>query len=248
MEGIGPVSMDVAKLMTESAPSMYRLLVDPITNQPIEAGIDCYRISKSLRLMLQVRDEYCQFPGCYAKASTSEVDHMRAFAAGGKSTPTNLEHLCHRHHILKHFKDDKDRHGIRRALNEPDREGIRLRGWTPSREDDGRVSWTSPTGRYCPPASRTEPGPAYPQWLKEYLEAITIIESFTAATTIGNGTNHGTALTEADIYTPEEEDDRDDERFDPNHLPEPPEEFLIDFDKNGWQEITNTTLNHQPLE
>ena len=95
MEGIGPVSIDVAKLMTESAPSMYRLLVDPITNQAIEAGVDCYRISKSLRLMLQVRDEYCQFPGCYAKASTSDVDHIRAFAAGGKSTPTNLVHLCH---------------------------------------------------------------------------------------------------------------------------------------------------------
>ncbi|WP_449372707.1 HNH endonuclease [Arthrobacter psychrolactophilus] len=95
MEGIGPVSMDVARLMTESAPSMYRLLVDPITSQPIEAGVDCYRISKSLRMMLQVRDEYCQFPGCYAKASTSEVDHMEAFAAGGKSTPANLEILCH---------------------------------------------------------------------------------------------------------------------------------------------------------
>ena len=53
-------------------------------------------------------------------------------------------------------------------------------------------------------------------------------------------------MTETDMYTPEEEDDRDDQGFDPDHLPEPPEEFLIDFTKNGWQEI-NTTLKHPGL-
>ncbi|WP_425864570.1 DUF222 domain-containing protein [Arthrobacter sp. TWP1-1] len=177
MEGAGPISMDVAKRMTESAPSMYRLLVDPISNIPLEAAMDSYRITKSMRTMLRIRDEYCQFPGCNAKASTSEVDHMKAFSAGGKSTAANLEHLCRRHHLRKHFKDDKNRYGQRRSINEPERHSLRFRGWTPRRETDGRVSWTSPSGRYCPPEPEHHQPPAYPKWVKNTMTTMTTEQS-----------------------------------------------------------------------
>ncbi len=171
MEGAGPISMEIAKRMTESAPSMYRLLVDPISNKPREAAMDSYRITKSMRTMLRIRDEYCQFPGCNAKASTSEMDHMKAFSTGGKSTPANLEHLCKRHHRMKHFKDDKNRYGQYRSINEPERHSLRLRGWTPYRETDGRISWTSPSGRYCPPETEFEQAPAYPKWVKNTMNS-----------------------------------------------------------------------------
>ncbi|SEE40160.1 HNH endonuclease [Arthrobacter alpinus] len=171
MEGAGPISMEVAKRMTESAPSMYRLLVDPISNNPLEAAMDSYRITKSMRTMLRIRDEYCQFPGCNAKASTSEVDHMQAFNAGGKTTPANLEHLCKRHHHMKHFNDDKNRYGHYRSINEPERHNLHLRGWTPRRAEGGRVSWTSPSGRYCPPEPELEQAPAYPKWIKAGMDA-----------------------------------------------------------------------------
>ncbi|SED80827.1 HNH endonuclease [Arthrobacter alpinus] len=171
MEGAGPISMDIARRMSESAPSIYRLLVDPISNKPLEAGMDCYRITKTMRTMLRIRDEYCQFPGCNAKASTSEIDHIQAFNAGGKTTPANLEHLCKRHHHMKHFKDDKNHDGQYRSINEPERNNLHLRGWTPRRAEDGRVSWTSPSGRYCPPEPELEQAPAYPKWIKTGMDA-----------------------------------------------------------------------------
>ncbi|WP_449372412.1 hypothetical protein [Arthrobacter psychrolactophilus] len=60
----------------------------------------------------------------------------------------------------------------------------------------------------------------------------------------GTTTANGAGLTGAELYASDEEDDREDEGFDPEHLPEPPDEFLIDFDKEGWQEITNPTPGH----
>ncbi|WP_083508713.1 HNH endonuclease signature motif containing protein [Arthrobacter alpinus] len=171
MEGAGPISMDIARRMSESAPSIYRLLVDPISNKPLEAGMDCYRITKTMRTMLRIRDEYCQFPGCNAKASTSEIDHIQAFNAGGKTTAANLEHLCKRHHHMKHFKDDKNHDGQYRSINEPERHSLRLRGWTPRRESDGRIGWTTPTGQYCPPEPGLEQPPAYPKWIKTAMDA-----------------------------------------------------------------------------
>jgi hypothetical protein len=204
MEGAGPISMDVAKRMMESAPSMYRLLVDPISNKPLDAAMDSYRITKSMRTMLRIRDEYCQFPGCNAKASTSEVDHMKAFSAGGKSTTANLSHLCKRHHLRKHFKDDKNRYGQYRSINEPERHSLRLRGWTPQRETDGRVSWTSPSGRYCPPEVELEQAPAYPKWLKN-----------TMATMLAEQAEHD--WEQEILDTPE-----DDGSWGPEGMPEPP--------------------------
>ncbi len=170
MEGAGPISMEVAKRLASQASSMLRVLVDPISNEPLDIAPDRYRISQSMRTMLRITEEYCQFPGCLAKAITCDVDHIRSFETGGRSIYNNLENLCSRHHLLKHFKDDKDRHGKRRCIDEPERQDVRLRGWTPCVEEDGRVSWTSPSGRYCPPNLQEKHPPAYPKWLKKLID------------------------------------------------------------------------------
>ena len=204
MEGAGPISMEIAKQLTETSPSLYRLLIDPITNKPSDAAVERYRITKSMRTMLRIRDEYCQFPGCNAKASTSDLDHMKAFAAGGTSEPGNLEHLCKRHHRMKHFKDDKNRHGEPRSIQEPERDALRLRGWTPHRESDGRVSWTSPSGRYCPPEPEHHQPPAYPKWVKN-----------TMATMLTEQSEHD--WEQEILDTPE-----DDGSWGPEGMPEPP--------------------------
>lgn len=169
MEGAGPISMDIAQRMAAKSPSIYRLLVDPVTNTPLGQGAECYRITQAMRTMLQARDEYCQFPGCPNKASTSDLDHLQAFSAGGKTTPANLEHLCRRHHHIKHFKDDKNRHGQPRSINEPERQNLPLRGWTPHRGPDNRITWTTPTGQHCRPEPHNTPPPSYPTWLKQHL-------------------------------------------------------------------------------
>ncbi|SEE70287.1 HNH endonuclease [Arthrobacter alpinus] len=232
MEGAGPISMDIARRMSESAPSIYRLLVDPISNKPLEAGMDCYRITKTMRTMLRIRDEYCQFPGCNAKASTSEIDHIQAFNAGGKTTPANLEHLCKRHHHMKHFKDDKNHDGQYRSINEPERNNLHLRGWTPRREEGGRVSWTTPTGQYCPPEPGLEQPPAYPEWIKTAMDA-------KLAQKLAEQSEHDWEKELLD--TPE-----DDGSWGPAGMPEPPPGL---FPANAEEEeILNLNAIHRALE
>ncbi|MGP9502361.1 DUF222 domain-containing protein [Specibacter sp. AOP5-B1-6] len=168
LEGYGPLSMEVARHLAAGAPSLLRVLVDPISNEPLDVAPQRYRINTAMRTMLQIRDEYCQFPGCLAKATNCEIDHIKKFEHGGLSIYDNLETLCHRHHVLKHFKDDRTRTGECRTDQSPEREAVRLRGWTPAIVA-GRVAWTSPTGRYYPPEVGDTQPPVYPEWLKTHI-------------------------------------------------------------------------------
>lgn len=168
MEGAGPISMDVAKRLMDQAPSLYRVITDPISNKPLDCAPQQYRITKAMRTMLRIRDEYCQFPGCTAKAAYTEVDHIRRFGSGGLTIFDNLECLCKHHHQLKHFKDDRTRSGHHRSDQTPERAAIRLRGWTPSKTESG-VAWTSPSGRYIPPESPDIQGPRLPKWLMKIV-------------------------------------------------------------------------------
>ncbi|MET4001693.1 hypothetical protein ABIB48_000391 [Arthrobacter sp. UYCu511] len=170
MEGTGPISMEVAKRLAVEAGSFLRVLVDPLTNRPIDRYPDRYRIDRAMRTMLLIRDVYCQFPGCMAKAINCDVDHVKSFESGGRSIYNNLEHLCGHHHRVKHFKDDKDRHGRRRCIAEPERQSLRLRGWSPRVEENGTISWISPSGRYCPPEPPEQQPPVYPKWLKKIIQ------------------------------------------------------------------------------
>jgi len=136
----------------------------------LDLAPDSYRITKAMRTMIRIRDEYCQFPGCTAKACSSEVDHIRAFESGGQTTLENLETLCLHHHLLKHFKDDKTRSGTSRNHHDPERARVGLRGWTPVVEDDGHVSWRSPTGRFFPSDPSEPMLMHYPSWLKTLID------------------------------------------------------------------------------
>jgi hypothetical protein len=84
-----------------------------------------YSASPVMRTALALLDETCRFPGCGRRAGRCELDHTRAWAEGGRTTPANLAHLCSRHHHLKH-------------------EG----GWkaTASRDGTRTLHWTSPRG------------------------------------------------------------------------------------------------------
>ncbi|MFC8302363.1 DUF222 domain-containing protein [Specibacter sp. NPDC057265] len=170
MEGVGPISVELARRLTAGAPSLYRVLVDPITNKPLDYAPESYRISKAMKTMLTIRDEYCLFPGCTTVAVNCEVDHVKRFETGGRSVYNNLQTLCKRHHLLKHFKDDKTRHGWNRTDQSAERQNTRLRGWTPTMTEEGRVGWTSPTGHWYPPAPDDTSAPSYPEWLKNHIQ------------------------------------------------------------------------------
>lgn len=169
MQCAGPISIEVARQLMSEASSMYRVLVDPVTKGPLDSSPDLYRITKATRTMLSIRDEYCQFPGCMARASSSQLDHMESVESGGSATFNNFESLCLHHHLVEHFRDDKTRNRQYRTDQTPERQRATLRGWVPRMENSGRVAWLSPTGRSYPSATNDRPLMQYPQWMQRLI-------------------------------------------------------------------------------
>ncbi|MFB2585505.1 HNH endonuclease [Herbiconiux liukaitaii] len=101
LHGYGPIDPDLAKRLAAKAPTFLKVLVHPGTGDTIEVA-GRYRIPAALREALIVADEHCRFPGCGRRAARCELDHTEDWALGGRSTASNLAHLCTSHHHLKH--------------------------------------------------------------------------------------------------------------------------------------------------
>jgi len=101
--GFGPVDDETAKCLASIAAAWIRVFADPTSGVPI--CVDRYRPSKKQRRFLDVRDEQCRFPGCRRRARKCDIDHAVPHAEGGPTCLCNLEHLCERHHTLKHSTD-----------------------------------------------------------------------------------------------------------------------------------------------
>ncbi|WP_344249256.1 HNH endonuclease signature motif containing protein [Isoptericola hypogeus] len=123
LDGYGPVDADTAARLTANARSLRRLLVDPVDGRVLATDPGTYTVPAALRTLLRARDRVCRFPGCTRKAAACDVDHVTAWADGGRTTADNLAHLCRRHHVMKHQTR-----------------------WRVVRHD-GTLTWTSPTGR-----------------------------------------------------------------------------------------------------
>lgn len=124
LTGHGTIDPEVAAFLTARAPSLRRLLVDPLSGELLSADPDTYTVPAALRAYLEARDGTCRFPGCTRAATRCDVDHTVAWADGGRTIADNLAHLCRRHHVMKH---------------EP--------RWQARQEPDGTLVCTSPTGR-----------------------------------------------------------------------------------------------------
>ena len=140
LEGFGPIDVETARELCALAPSFIRVLTHPETGAVLSVGRERYRPPADLKAALAVRDETCRFPGCRRRAMRCDLDHAVAWEHGGSTDIDNLEHLCRKHHRLKHEV-----------------------GWDVGHEGGGVLSWTSPSGlRY-----RTEParqvGPRRPR-------------------------------------------------------------------------------------
>lgn len=122
VEGVGPIDDDTARALAASAPGWVRVAVDPMSGVPM--CVDRYRPVERQKLFLQVRDERCRFPGCRRPARRCDIDHTIAAAEGGPTCLCNLEHLCERHHTLKHHTD-----------------------WSVEQLSGGILRWIAPTGR-----------------------------------------------------------------------------------------------------
>jgi hypothetical protein len=139
LEGYGPIDPATARELTAGAPTLQRLLTDPVSAAVLAIGRKRYRIPEEIRTWLRVRDGTCRFPGCSRSAARSDIDHTDDWANGrdtggphgeslGHSPGTdhwNLAHLCPGHHTLKHAT-----------------------GWRVQQIDDGTgtLHWTSSAG------------------------------------------------------------------------------------------------------
>ncbi|AIY03781.1 MULTISPECIES: HNH endonuclease signature motif containing protein [Arthrobacter] len=165
----GPVPAEIARKLLAHSSSFLRVLTDPISGEALPLQPERYTLRAAEKAVLQALAGGCYVPNCPNPVMDTELDHLRAFEFGGASTLTNLRAACKRHHTLKHFKDDKNRRGERRSINEPERHGIKLRGWTAKVTDDGRVGWIAPSGTYQPPLNTDPQRPMYPKWLKKLI-------------------------------------------------------------------------------
>ncbi len=77
------------------------MLVENAEGEPLSVGRKTRSIPPALSRALRSRDQGCRFPGC---THTRYVDahHVKHWAQGGETKPSNLVSLCHFHHRLVH--------------------------------------------------------------------------------------------------------------------------------------------------
>ena len=158
LHGYGPIDADTARRLAANAPTLHRILVDPVDNTPLQLDPHKYALSAAVRRWILYRDQICRFPGCTRTAERCEIDHTHPFERDGLSEECNLAALCKKHHRLKHNSR-----------------------WRVTQLGQGVLRWTSPAGRIydthpAPPSSRRPPpgSPAEPAPpLVEPVETIT---------------------------------------------------------------------------
>ncbi len=76
-------------------------LVEDQDGEPLNVGRKTRTISAPLRRLLETRDKGCRFPGC-CNARYVDMHHIKHWANGGETRPSNLVSLCRFHHRAVH--------------------------------------------------------------------------------------------------------------------------------------------------
>ena len=124
LQGYGPVVADVARqVAAESAEMEWRFtVVDPPAGGQV-SGVTRRRPTVNQRRAVTHENATCVFPGCRVSAQECDVDHVVAWAEGGRTELGNLAPLCRHDHRIKHQA-----------------------GWEYRKRPDGMASWVSPLG------------------------------------------------------------------------------------------------------
>ncbi|MET1018416.1 MAG: HNH endonuclease signature motif containing protein, partial [Microterricola sp.] len=159
LHGYGPIDADTARRLAVQAPTLHRILVDPVDGTPLQLDPRKYPLTKALRRWILYRDQICRFPGCTRKAERSEIDHTHPFEYDGLTEDGNLAVLCKKHHRLKHNSR-----------------------WRVQQIGDGGLRWVSPAGRIygtypAPPSSRRPPPDQPPAPLVEPLPLVEPVDT-----------------------------------------------------------------------
>jgi hypothetical protein len=102
LEGVGPIDIDTARRLCATAPTLTRLLTDPVTGTVLHMDPCQYRPTAALKRWLAIQQVTCDFPGCGRRAAHCDLDHTHPWADGGHTTADNLNHRCRKHHTMKH--------------------------------------------------------------------------------------------------------------------------------------------------
>lgn len=124
LDGTVPIDAETARHLTARAPTLRRVLTNPVTGAMLTVDRRSYAVPADLRAFLTQRDLTCRFPACRVPARRCDVDHTTAWADGGTTDATNLASLCRKHHTLKHESR-----------------------WHVEQLERGVLAWTSPRGR-----------------------------------------------------------------------------------------------------
>lgn len=76
-------------------------LIENEDGKPLDVGRKTRTISAPLRRLLNARDKGCRFPGC-ANSRYVDAHHVKHWANGGETKPSNLVSLCRFHHHAVH--------------------------------------------------------------------------------------------------------------------------------------------------
>lgn len=76
-------------------------LIEDEDGEPLDVGRKTRLISAPLRRLLIARDKGCRFPGC-CNERYIDMHHIRHWANGGETKPSNLVSLCRFHHRAVH--------------------------------------------------------------------------------------------------------------------------------------------------
>jgi hypothetical protein len=76
-------------------------LIEDGDGEPLDVGRKTRIISAPLRRLLTARDKGCRFPGC-SNARYIDMHHIKHWANGGETKPSNLLSLCRFHHRAVH--------------------------------------------------------------------------------------------------------------------------------------------------
>jgi hypothetical protein len=123
--GVGYVDPAAARRLLARAPSLRRILTDPLTGTVLTVGRESYRVPAELKHTIRLRDGHCRGPACDQPAEHTELDHTTPYAHGGHTAASNLACLCRNHHHLKHDA-----------------------GWGLKQYANGTLEWTPPSGRH----------------------------------------------------------------------------------------------------
>src|SRR5688500_2102439 len=76
-------------------------LIEDENGEPLNVGRKTRNISAPLRRLLTARDKGCRFPGC-CNSRYIDMHHIKHWANGGETKPSNLLSLCRFHHRAVH--------------------------------------------------------------------------------------------------------------------------------------------------